>query len=372
MEVKRRKRNNNKKAAILITLAVIMAALIILLITLLSREPGSKKEDNTTVNSTTPDTPTESQTSEPPTETEEPTTEYEVTIADVVVKSTETSVNLSGKVFENIDALTDCLSKLPELTYVDLCDSNLTNEQMEVLISKFPAIKFVWKIEIKEHGMIRTDAVAFSTLNNGTTTYRLTSEDAKVFKYCTDMRILDLGHNAITDFSFLQYMPELRILIAVDDLNPEDDSHYRITDISAIRYCTKLSYLELFLNEITDISALTNLTNLIDVNICHNNISNIEPLMNLPKLERLYIKYNPISESDYNRLKERYPDTKIVYVGDFESTGDAWRSDANEVKHERYALMREIIEEVHGLAQCDKPDDGKDILEKHNFYDVFG
>ena len=51
-----------------------MAALIILLITLLSREPGSKKEDNTTVNSTTPDTPTESQTSETPTETEEPST----------------------------------------------------------------------------------------------------------------------------------------------------------------------------------------------------------------------------------------------------------------------------------------------------------
>lgn len=375
MDVKRKKRNKNKKIAIVVALSLIVAALIFLLALVLSHKNETKTGNDSTTETPSSGKPAESTPAETESETrtEEPTTEYEVTIADVVVKSTDTSVDLSGKTFESLDVLKTGLSMLPSLTYVDLCDSNLSNEQMEILMTEFPHIKFVWKIEIKEHGTIRTDAVAFSTLNNGTTTYRLTNEDAQVFKYCTEMRILDLGHNAITDFSFLKNMPELRILIAVDDLNPEDDAHYRITDISGIQYCTKLSYLELFLNEISDISALQNLNNLVDVNICHNNISNVDALMNMPKLERLYIKYNPISQEDINRLVARYPDAKIVYTGDFESTGDAWRFDANEVKHERYALMREIIEEVHGLAQCDKPDDGtKDILEKHDFYSVFG
>lgn len=371
MDVKRKKR---RKINALIPVAVFIAVLAVILIITNTVLHKDKKEREDATGNETSSTRQEETSTEVMTTTQTPTTaEYDVEIADITVKSTVESLDLSGKTFDSPEALMEKLNELKSLKYVDMCDCGFSNEEMEKFISEFPNVKFVWKIEIKEHGSIRTDAVAFSTLNNGTSTYRLTNEDAKVFKYCTDMRILDLGHNSITDLSFLKNMPELRILIIVDDLNPEDSSHYRITDISDIRYCKKLSYLELFLNEISDISALAELDNLIDINICHNRISNIDALMNKPKLQRLYIKNNQISQQDAKRLEETYPDARVVYTGDFESTSDGWRFDENEVKHERYALMREIIEEVHGLAQCGIEDkDGKDILEKHNFYSVFG
>lgn len=366
----------DKKKKQLIALLILLVALIIILVIVIKTTFNNSKEtptteENTSETTTTKEVTTEEPTTEEPT-TEEPTTEWSVTISDVTITCNDTQAILNGRTIDDLQDLKDKLAMLPVLNYVEMCGCNVSNEQMEELIAEFPNIKFVWEVALKEHGKIRTDCLAFSTLNNGTTTYRLNNDDAKVFKYCTEMRILDIGHNAITDFSFLQYMPELRILIIADDLNPQDPAYYRITDISGLQYCKNLRYLELFLNQITDISALSGLENLIDLNICHNNISDIEPLMNMPKLERLYIKYNKISVADYNRLKERYPNTKIVYTGDFESSGDAWRTDANDVKHPRYALMREIIEECHGLTQCTLPDvPGQNILEKHNFYEVF-
>lgn len=136
-----------------------------------------------------------------PVTSEETTTEYEVTIGSKVVKSTDEELDLSGMTFDGTDSLIASLSKLPSLKHVDLCDSNLTNEQMEILQAKFPDIKFVWKVTL---GLwtIRTDTVAFSTLKDGSITYRLTNDDCKVLKYCTDMVALDIGHNKVTDISF--------------------------------------------------------------------------------------------------------------------------------------------------------------------------
>lgn len=366
---KKKVKVNTPVVVVLILLILAIITAVVLLINILSHRNNrpDSPPNSTTAGST-------AATTEKTTEitTEATTAVYNIDILGKTVSSLDTSLDLNGINVANPNELMDKLASLPNLTHVEMCRCGLSNQQMEGFVAKFPNIKFVWEIDLKEHGSIRTDRTVFCTLNNGTTTYRLTDADAAVFKYCTDMRILDLGHNSITDYSFLQYMPELRVLIIADNLNPPDPNTYRITNISALASCKNLRYLEIFLNQITDISALSGLDNLVDLNICYNPISNIEPLMNKPKLERLYMKSTNITAADYNKLKAAYPNTQIVYVGEYGSTGDGWREDANGVKHVRYALMRELIEEIHGEITCDKniPIDDK-FLENHNFYEIF-
>ncbi|MGN0375140.1 MAG: leucine-rich repeat domain-containing protein, partial [Butyrivibrio sp.] len=253
-----------------------------------------------------------------------------------------TSLDLSGRTVTNLDEFISQIEKLTSLTYIDMCDCGLTNEQMEVLMERFPNIKFVWKVTL---GLwtIRTDCVAFSTLKDGTITYRLTNDDVKVLKYCTDMVALDLGHNKVTDLSFLQYMPELRVLILVDNRVGDTAEHY-ISDLSMLRYCPKLMYLEFFVGDVSDISVLGELKEMVDLNISYNPISDVTPLLNFPKLERLYLEHTNLTEEDYALLKETYPDAYIVYYGEG-SVDQGWRT------HERYYAMIDMFRNnyVHDL-----------------------
>ena len=64
---------------------------------------------------------------------------------------------------------------------------------------------------------------------------------------------IDIGHCCVSDLSFLEYMPELRVLILVENY-PTDGSSRRLKDISALKYCPHLRYLEFFANDLKDIS----------------------------------------------------------------------------------------------------------------------
>lgn len=239
-------------------------------------------------------------------------------------------IDISGTAVDDLDYLIERFSKLTALEKIDMCDCGLSNETMEELKKRFPEIKFVWKVTL---GLwtIRTDCVAFSTLKDGTITYRLTNDDVKVLKYCTDMVALDLGHNKVTDISFLQYMPKLRILILVDNRVEGYDDRY-ISDLSWLKYTPELRYLEFFVGSVSDISFMYDLPNLVDLNISYNPISEVEYLMKFPKLERLYIEHTLLTEEDYKLLQQTYPDAQIVYYGEG-SVDQGWR------EHERYFAM---------------------------------
>ncbi len=250
------------------------------------------------------------------------------------ISSDDSGADISGIEVTDIEDLKKKLSLLYDLTYIDMCDCGLSNEEMEELKNEFPDIKFVWKVTL---GLwtIRTDTVAFSTLKDGTITYRLTNDDCKVLKYCTDMVALDLGHNKVTDLSFLEYMPELKILILVDNWLTDTQSPY-LYDLSMLKYCPKLMYLEIFVGDVTDISVFDYLPNLVDLNISYNPISDVSHLLNFNKLERLYIEHTSLTEQDYELLKETYPDAYIVYYGEG-SVDQGWR------EHERYFAMIDMF-----------------------------
>lgn len=259
---------------------------------------------------------------------------WNVDLYGTTLSSNDTEADISGIEITDIEDLKNRLRLLDGLTYIDMCDCALSNEQMEELKDEFPQIKFVWKITL---GLwtIRTDTVAFSTLKDGSITYRLTNDDCKVLKYCTDMVALDLGHNKVTDLSFLEYMPELKILILVDNWLTDTQSPY-LYDLSMLRYCPKLMYLEFFVGDVTDISVFDYLPNLVDLNISYNPISDVSHLLNFTKLERLYIEHTNLTEQDYELLKETYPDAYIVYYGEG-SVDQGWR------EHERYFAMIDMF-----------------------------
>lgn len=242
-------------------------------------------------------------------------------IAGVNVESADTSADISTHVITNLGEFTQLLQTLPVLKSIDMCDCGLNNQQMEDLQNKFPDIKFIWKVTL---GLwtIRTDTVAFSTLKDGTITYRLTNDDVKVLKYCKDMVALDLGHNKVTDISFLEYMPNLKILILVD--NKDDSTGGYIQDLSELKYVPHLKYLEFFVGSVTDISFLQYLPELIDLNISYNPISNVTPLLKLPHIERLYLEHTELTDGDYKLLQNTYPDAQVVYYGEG-SIDQGWR-----------------------------------------------
>ena len=214
------------------------------------------------------------------------------------------------------------LSQFPCLTRVELCGSNLSNEQMEGLQNLYPNVKFVWNLRLGNYWTVRTDQVAFTT-NKGPGP-DLTSADVEQLKYCTDMVALDIGHNAVKDVSFLNYMPKLRILILVDN---------RVSDLTPVASCKDLVYLETFVNPIRDITPLTNLVNLIDVNISYNRFTDITPILHKPRLERLFVTHCGLSQVQLDQLKAEYPNAQIEYTVS-QSIDAGWRLNP------RYKAMR--------------------------------
>ena len=68
----------------------------------------------------------------------------------------------------------------------------------------------------------------------------------------------------------------------------------QISDIKPLSNLTNLTSLSLSGNKISDIKPLSNLTNLTYLQLSGNKISDIKPLSNLTKLTRLNLKGNPL------------------------------------------------------------------------------
>jgi len=233
---------------------------------------------------------------------------------------------------------------LESLEKVDMCKCGFSNDEMAALQDAFPEIKIVWEI-VLSHWTIRTDVVAFSTMKTCDQTFFMSDDEAKYLKYCTDLVALDLGHNHVTDISFLQYMPELKILILVDNVKYwEGNKPHRLNDLSMLQYVPKLEYLEFFVGHVKDLSFLQYTPNIVDLNISYNPISDATYLFELPKLERLIMEHTKIPYSEFLRLKETYPNAQIEYYGEG-SIDHNWR------KHERYYAMRDMFKNnyVHPL-----------------------
>ncbi len=242
-----------------------------------------------------------------------------------------TFINLSYRTVEDVSKLVDKLEQFPNLEQVDMCDCNLSYEVLDSINRALPDTKVVWMIRVRRWAF-RTDVVAFCTYQPKVIWTRLDNDDAQLFRYCTDLQALDVGHNSISDYSFLEYLPDLRILIIADNYDIVNGGY--VKDISAVKYCTKLQYFEFFICQVTDLSSIQYLTELKDLNLCYTANVDVTMLTGLPNLERLWLNCCGISYDEYTFLQDEYPDTQInyAYAG---STDQGWRN------HSRYYAMRD-------------------------------
>ncbi len=272
---------------------------------------------------------------------------WNVDIYDKTVNSKETRLDLTGAQITDLEKFKKDLKLLPNLVYLDLSDCNLDNETLYNLRNDFPNTKIVWRLHLRRWSL-KTDQIAFSVLITNYNYVPINSEDLEIFKYCTDLQALDLGHQNITDITAIgKYLPDLRLLIIAD--NP-------ISDISPLASLKHLHYLELFITKISDISPLINNTELVDLNLSNDyHVKDFSVLLDndFPLLERLWINNTGIPYNDYKKLKQKYPNVTIVTEGN-SSTHFGWR------EHERYYAMIKMFHNHYYISELftkyDSPD----------------
>lgn len=247
--------------------------------------------------------------------------------------STETeTLDLSGIRMESTAELEQILPLMKKLTWVDMCDCGISNEDMDALNKNYPETRFVWKVTFSVY-TLRTDATFFCASDlpsNGYVAIKMTDEQLEPLKYCEDLIALDLGHMRYTDLSFLENMPKLQFLILVEA---------RFTDITPIGTLKDLVYLEIFMNTIDDLSPLLNCPNLKHLNIGYTSGFDTSVLKQFTGLERLWFPGNTMSEAEIEELKAALPNTQChLPAGDPDgSTGNGWR------EADIYFEMRDIF-----------------------------
>jgi len=251
---------------------------------------------------------------------------YRIALYGQDVDSEQGSVDLGAAIVKATEEMHERLPYLPELERLDLYESRLSNAEMKKLYEAFPNITFGMSFPIGRR-TVRTDIEAFSTLNTPEGPRR-SSAQYEPFRYCFQLKALDLGHNNIKDIGFLADLTQLKVLILADN---------SISDISPLKNLTNLVYVELFMNEIADISPLANNPHLIDLNLTHNKVKDYTPLLTCPNLERVWIAKNYLSKQSQDELKEAFPNARFEFLG-ADSTGYGWRA------HERYFVIKEMFD----------------------------
>ncbi len=232
------------------------------------------------------------------------------------------TLDLSQTKITDPDELKRAIEKLPKLTRVEMIDCGLDDETMAGLCDAFSNVRFIWEIDLGYWGKLRTDATAFSTRyqrSEAADKHRMTSEQVQYIRYCTDLIALDLGHQKLTDITFLRPLKKLRVLILADNY---------ISEIGVLAELSELEYIELFMNRITDLSPLENLAYLHDLNVCSNKISDFKPVCAIKTLERFWYAKNNATSKDHKMLQEALPDCVLNHTDT--GTDGGWRfSDKN-------------------------------------------
>lgn len=240
----------------------------------------------------------------------------------VEMNSDGAALDLGSRRSIKLEDLRDLIGLMPGLKDIRMYGMRPAYDKMGKLIAAYPNVAFHWAVPVS--GIYtRDDITAFST-KHSSGSYRDDSEHFQRLKYIPGLQAIDLGHNKITELSFLRYFPHVQVLILADN---------KITDVTEIGKLAELQYLELFLNDISDVTPLSQLANLQDLNLAHNKISDLTPLYQMKQLKRLWISVNDVTDEQIDKLRLALPDTQIV-SDQYWSTSGGWR------KHPHY---KEII-----------------------------
>ncbi|MBR3504048.1 MAG: leucine-rich repeat domain-containing protein [Clostridia bacterium] len=246
--------------------------------------------------------------------------DFNVTAFGKTYSTADTFIDFDTMPLEDsdVDELMSLIARMPGLKAVYMYDSTLSKESMDRLFDGNPDVFFGWTIKMCKKYIIRTDITAFST-QLGSPQHTYTQKDFWPLRYCKNIQALDLGHNAITDASFLTNFPHLKFLIIADNA---------LTDITPLAELKELEYFELFMNyDLKDYTPLSGLP-LKDLNVrCPEGTRNkftADAFIPIKTLERFWATKALFPKAEEERLREALPDCEIS-ITDSHSTGDGWR-----------------------------------------------
>lgn len=251
---------------------------------------------------------------------------WTVKLGNAVISSEDTVMDLDTPKGESkLSQIAQALDALPNIEQVLMYKYRPSlNGMADYLLNKYPDVKFGWTLDWLicngRRVRLRSDATAFSTLK-GRKDPRYTADQIwERLQYFPDIVAIDVGHNNVSDLSFLANFPKLRRLIVIDSKKP-------VTDISVLAELKELEYIELFMQDITDISALANHEKLLDLNLATNNITDLSPLYSCPNLQRLWISSNPnLTLEEIEEFQRHVPGCQVVYdIRKGDETGGGWR-----------------------------------------------
>lgn len=222
------------------------------------------------------------------------------------------------------------LDILPRCTYFKLENCGLDYAVLASIRDDYPNTKVVWRVSFGGQYSVLTDAQTLRTV------YGVYNSHAEILKYCTSLKYIDMGHNPdLTDISFIEYMPDLEIVIL---------SGASMTDLDAFANHKKLEWLELAnCYALRDISALESCDNLRFLNICFSKVTDLSPIENLP-LERFLYLSPQVDRETRTAFEENHPDCWVRFTGsDPYSLG--WRyNDIGITMFDYYLKIREIFD----------------------------
>ena len=268
---------------------------------------------------------------------------YSFKLYDKQIDLQNTQLNLSHAdipdQFDGMPALRQALDHMPNLTYLDMDSCGISNEDMAQLQAEYPHIKVVWRIWFgsAHNYSVRTD-VEMILASKPTVGGFIDEVNGADLKYCTEVKYLDLGHNAsLRDISFVENMPKLEVAILAMN---------KVRDISPLAKCPNLEYLEMQTTECTDLSPLSGLKNLRHLNVAFiPNLKDISPLYELSELERLWLGSNngvPIEQVE--EMRRRAPNCNVNIDVYDDPTSGGWRTGMHPegymISDPRYILLR--------------------------------
>ena len=250
---------------------------------------------------------------------------WELELGGMVVNESTEKLDLTGipMTVEEMDAV---LPYLLSLTYVDMTDCGISNEDMDALNRRYEDIQIVWTVTLGKRFRIRTDVTHFMPVNHN---FYPSGDDLHNLRYCTEIIALDLGHMGVENIDFVAYMPHLKYLLMCETL---------VQDLTPLTGLTELVYLELFMNAFTDLSPLATLTALEDLNL-HYVKGDPEPIAQMTWLKNLWwnnLERYKLTPEQQQMLRDAIPDCNFNFTSG-SSTGGGWRELPN------YYAQRDIF-----------------------------
>ncbi len=236
----------------------------------------------------------------------------------------EEELDLSNQVITSIEEVETALRYFPGIQTVFLGQQNLDNEELAAYRDRVrDQYKVVWVVQLGNKLTSRTDATTFMPLREKV--FYFLDDEAYNLRYCEDMVCLDIGHMAIRDLTFLEYMPHLKYLIL---------AHTEVTNIESLRHCKELVFLELDWSCVKDYSPLVDCTALEDLNL-GKTYCDITPILEMTWLKNLWM-IDCGTRSAYI-ASQNMPETTTVTVSGTSTVGSGWRNLPN------YYAMRDLL-----------------------------